>query len=313
MPSQAHRHLGGRIVHVGGQPPALPPLPCGYRRTHSLLRTPAAVPSLLPAYAAGVTRVSDAAGSTIVVAVGDEILSGYTLDTNSNRLARALFAAGHPVRRIEVVGDDREAIAAAIRRATAEPGVRHIVVSGGIGPTPDDVTFEAVAYALERPLELHAGAFAHIQTLVQRMHDAGWVASSEVGPANRRSAMLPTGAELIPNRRGMAPAIRLVLGDRDLFVLPGIPREFSTIVEEELIPRHIGFAAAQTVLEVRYTSVPEAEMATPMRQLAAEFPDVLVGSYPQTQRRELVMRLRGMDPQRVAAAADRLRQLRSDD
>jgi molybdenum cofactor synthesis domain-containing protein len=256
---------------------------------------------------------ADRTAATVIIAVGDEILSGHTLDTNSNLLARAVFNAGHPARRIEVVGDDRDAIAAAVRRAAREDGVRHIVVSGGIGPTPDDVTFDAVAAALDRPVVLHALAFEHIQRLIARMHDAGWFESSEVSPANRRSAMLPDGAELITNRRGMAPAIRIALGDRNLYVLPGIPREFATIVEEELIPLHFGQGAAQTVFEVRYSSVPEADMAVPMRQLAEEFPDVAVGSYPQTQRRELVMRLRGLDPQRVAAAAERLRQLRSDE
>ena len=278
--------------------------------------TPAFPPQTRPftrPYASVVPSEADGSASTVIIAVGEEILSGHTLDTNSNLLARAVFGAGYAARRIEVVGDDRDAIAATVQRAIAERGVRHIVVSGGIGPTPDDITFDAVAHALGRPLTLHAAAFHHIQSLVRRMHDAGWIESDEVSPANRRSAMLPEGAELITNRRGMTPAIRIVLADRVLYVLPGIPREFATIVEEELIPHHFVDGAAQTVLEVRYTSVPEAEMAVPMRQLAEEFPDVTVGSYPQTQRRELVMRLRGLDPKRVAAAADRLRRLRSDE
>ena len=257
--------------------------------------------------------VSGAIGSTVIIAVGDEILSGHTLDTNSNLLARAAFAAGHPVRRIEAVADDPAAIADAVQRAAAEPGVRHIVVSGGIGPTPDDLTFSAVASALGRPLELNPQAFATIEALVRRMHEAGWVASPVVSEANRRSAIVPAGAEVIANRRGMAPAVRLDLGDRDLFVLPGIPREFSTIVEEELIPRHFSDGVTQTVTEVRYHSVPEAEMDGPMRRLAGEFPDVSVGSYPQTERRELVIRLRGVDPQRVEQAAARLRELRRDE
>lgn len=257
--------------------------------------------------------VSGASGSTVIIAVGDEILSGHTLDTNSNLLARAVFAAGHPVRRIEAVADDPAAIAGAVLRAAAEPGVRHIVISGGIGPTPDDLTFSAVASALGRPLELNPQAYAHIEALVRRMHEAGWVESSEVSEANRRSAMVPAGAEVLTNRRGMAPAVRLDLGDRSLFVLPGIPREFSAIVEEELIPRYFDGGVAPVVAEVRYSSVPEAEMDGPMRTLAREFPDVTVGSYPQTERRELVIRLRGIDRQRVDAAAARLRQLRSDE
>lgn len=264
-------------------------------------------------YAAIVARPTDNAGTTVIIAVGDEILAGYTLDTNSNLLARAVYAAGFPTRRIEVVGDDRDAIVNVLHKALDEPGVQRIVVSGGIGPTPDDLTLEAVAAALDRPLELHPEAFAHIESLVRRMHDAGWVDSAEVSPANRRSAMLPLGANLITNRRGMAPAMHIALDDRHVYVLPGIPREFSTIVEEELIPHHFGQGAAIAVREVRYSAVPEAEMAGPMRELAAEFPDVSIGSYPQTQRRELVMRLRGLNPDRVAAAAERLRQLRKDE
>ena len=113
--------------------------------------------------------MSERGGPTVLIAVGDELLSGHTLDTNSNLLAKALFAAGHPVRRIEVVGDDPDAIIAAVRRAQTEAGVSRIVVSGGIGPTPDDRTFGAVARALDRPLELNPVAFAHIETLVRRM------------------------------------------------------------------------------------------------------------------------------------------------
>lgn len=249
----------------------------------------------------------------VIIAVGDELLSGHTLDSNSHLLVGRLFEAGWPVRRIEVVADDNADIAAAIRRALGEEGVSRIVVSGGIGPTPDDHTFEAVAEALSRPLEVNPDALAQIAAIVGRMHAAGWVSSPEVSEANRRSATMPEGAELIANRRGMAPAIALATGDdRWLFVLPGIPREFATIVEEELVPRYFSGGAQPLVLEVSYTSVPEAEMYEPMLTLAGEFPDVQLGSYPQTERRELIIRLRGQDAQRLDAAARRLRELRSD-
>jgi len=253
------------------------------------------------------------APSTVLIAVGDEILSGHTLDTNSQLLARRAFAAGRPVRRIEVVGDQNPAIAAAIQRALVDPNVDRIAVCGGIGPTPDDHTFEAVAEALERPLEINAAALAHISAIVERMHRAGWVDTAEVSEANLRSATVPAGSTVIPNRRGMAPALAISVGDdRWLFVLPGIPREFMTIVDEELVPRFFTGGSEPVVVEVHYHHVPEAEMYGPMRVLEAEFPDVRVGSYPQTERRELIIRLRGDDIDRVEAAAARLRVLRSD-
>jgi len=258
--------------------------------------------------------VPNATGLTAIVMVGDEILSGHTQDTNSSLLARAAFTAGRPVGHIEVVSDQPEAIVDAIRRAIDDPTISRIAVCGGIGPTPDDRTFQAVADALGRPLELNPIAYANIEALAQRMYAAGWIDKPEVSEANRRCAMVPVGATVLPNRRGMAPPLAIDIGeDRWLFVLPGIPREFVTIVEEELIPGYFGGGTAPVVREVHYRSVPESEMSQPMQVLEAEFPDVTVGSYPHVEQRELVIRLRGPEAERVDAAVARLRSLRSDD
>ena len=257
--------------------------------------------------------VPNATGLTAIVMVGDEILSGHTQDTNSSMLARLAFAAGRPVAHIEVVADDPPAIVAAIRRAIDTPEISRIAVCGGIGPTPDDRTFHAVADALGRPLELNPVAFANIEALAKRMHAAGWIDKPEVSEANRRCAIVPAGATVLTNRRGMAPPLAIDLSDdRWLFVLPGIPREFTTIVEEELIPRYFAGATAPVVREVHYRSVPESEMYEPMLTLEREFPDVTVGSYPHVEQRELVIRIKGNETARVDAAVARLRSLRSD-
>jgi nicotinamide-nucleotide amidase len=248
--------------------------------------------------------------ATIIIAVGDEVLSGHTQDTNSSFLAGRVFASGFPVRRIEVVADRREDIVDAIRRAMDDPGVTRIAVCGGIGPTPDDRTFEAVGVALRRDLEENATALASITATVSRMHAAGWIAENVVSEGNRRCAMVPTGGIVLANRRGMAPPMAYELAtDRWLFILPGVPREFTTIVEEELIPRFFGGGTASLVVEVRYRGVPEAELYTPMRRLGEEAPDVAVGSYPQTEARQVIIRLRGLDGERVRAAARRMLEL----
>ncbi len=255
----------------------------------------------------------NATGLTAIVTVGDEILSGHTQDTNSSLLARLAFAAGRPVARIEVVADQPAAIVAAIRRAMDDPDISRIAVCGGIGPTPDDRTFQAVADALGRQLELNPIAYANIEALAKRMHAAGWIDKPEVSEANRRCAMVPSGATVLTNRRGMAPPLAIDIGDdRWLFVLPGIPREFTTIVEEELMPLYFTGGNAPIVREVHYRSVPESEMYQPMLVLEREFPDITVGSYPHVEQRELVIRLRGHDAARVDAATARLRSLRSD-
>lgn len=248
-----------------------------------------------------------ASRETVIIAVGDEVLSGHTQDTNSRFLARHAFAAGFPVRRIEVVGDRLDDIVAAIDRALAEPAVVRIAVCGGIGPTPDDRTFEAVARALRVPLAEDVAAMAHISGIVARMHAAGWIDSDVVSDGNRRCAMVPVGGNVLYNRRGMAPPMAYQLAeDRWLFILPGVPREFTAIVEEELIPRFFVGGDVATVTELCYRHVPESELYAPMQRLAEEFDDVSAGSYPQTETREVIIRLRGMDSTRVAAAAARL-------
>jgi nicotinamide-nucleotide amidase len=257
--------------------------------------------------------VPSATGQTAIVTVGDEILSGHTQDTNSSFLARLAFAAGRPVAHIEVVADEPNAIIAAIRRAVDDPGIARIAVCGGIGPTPDDRTFQAVGDALGLPLELNPVAYGNIEAMARRMHAAGWIDEPVVSEANRRCAVVPVGATVLTNRRGMAPPLAISIGDdRYLFVLPGIPREFVTIVEEELIPGYFGGGVAPIVREVYYRSVPESEMSEPMLTLQAEFPDVTVGSYPQVEQRRLVIRLRGRDTARVDAAVARLRSMRRD-
>jgi molybdopterin-biosynthesis enzyme MoeA-like protein len=124
-------------------------------------------------------------------------------------------------------------------------------------------------------------------------------------------AQVAEGAVVIANRRGMAPPVGFDLGgDRWLFVLPGVPREFSAVLEEELIPHYCAGGSAPVVRELRYPQAIEAEFAATMIELGATFPDVVVGSYPQSQTRELLIRLRGDDSARVAAAEQRMRELR---
>ncbi len=250
--------------------------------------------------------------ATAVIVVGDEILAGHTLDTNSNHLAQAARQAGRPVVRIEVVGDAIPAISAAVAAAAADPTLSRIVVCGGIGPTPDDMTLEGVAAGLARDLEENGDALAAITARVLMLHEAGRLPTPEVSPANRRMAMAPAGAQALANPQGMAPPLALTLDgdDRLLFVLPGVPREFTAIVDEVLIPRFFGGGAPETEAEVIYSGVPEAEMAAPMIALGSEYPDLHIGSYPQAGRREVVIRIGGADAARVETAAARLRQLR---
>ncbi|HYA01438.1 MAG TPA: molybdopterin-binding protein [Candidatus Binatia bacterium] len=255
---------------------------------------------------------------SLLLVVGDELLGGFTVDRNGPLALRLLHEAGYPARRLEIVSDSVDDIAAAVRRGIDDPSIARIIVCGGIGPTPDDRTHEAVARALGRDLVEHPEALRHVRELVARMHAAGWVASPEPSPANRRMARMAAGGQVLTNRRGMAPPLAVRLdgdgAERWLFVLPGVPREFEAILEEELIPEFFTGSRPLTVIEQQHPGAVEADFAEPLRQLEIEFPDVAAGSYPQQQRPEplLVIRLRGEDPDQVAAAAARLTALREE-
>jgi nicotinamide-nucleotide amidase len=271
---------------------------------------------------------------SLLVIVGDELLGGFTRDLNGALATRRLFEVGYPVGRIEIVGDSIDDIAAAVTRAIGDPGVARIVVCGGIGPTPDDRTHEGVARALGRELVENPRALSHIRALLERMHAAGWVASPEPSPANRRMAVMAAGALALDNPRGMAPPLALRLpgsadpagagtvskkplastaaapAERWLFVLPGVPREFAAILEEVLIPTYFTGSRALSVVEQRHRGAIEADFAGPLTRLGADYPDVTAGSYPeQGAEPVLVIRLRGEDPERVAAAAATLERL----
>lgn len=257
---------------------------------------------------------------TVIITVGDEILGGFTLDSNSHWLARRVHDAGWPAVRIEVVADSPEDIVAAIRRASAEPRAARVVVCGGLGPTPDDRTREAVAEALDRPLEAHPDALDHVRGILARMHQAGFIESPEIGEGNRRMTLAPRGAAALFNRRGMAPGLAFPLlpaaadadadADRWLIVLPGVPRELQTLVEDEVLPRYFQGGATTHVAELHYRFAIEAEFYEPMQTLEREFPGIAVGSYPNTETRELVIRIHAAQAETADAAVARMSQLR---
>lgn len=249
---------------------------------------------------------------TGLITVGDELLGGFTQDTNSGLLARRALELGRPLVRIEIVADDVTEVAAAVRRAVADPRCSRIVVGGGVGPTPDDVTLEGVGLGLDREMTEDPVALELIGARIRMLHAAGRRADAEISAANRRMAWLPTGAVVHGNPGGMAPLLAYPVepGGRWLLVLPGVPREFEALLDEVALPTYFTGGDRITVTEVHFSGIPESEFADPMRTLGREFPDVGVGSYPQTQRRELIIRLRGSDAARVAAAAARLEQLR---
>lgn len=165
--------------------------------------------------------------SVEIVAVGDELLSGATIDSNSARIARRLEPLGLRVVRKTVVGDTRAAISEAVGSALRR--TRAVITTGGLGPTPDDVTKEAVAAAFGRELEFR-------DDLWQRLRDR-WAPLGRIPETNRRQAEAPVGAEIFPNSRGTAPGLAVEDSAKGLCILlPGPPNEVAALLASHVVP-----------------------------------------------------------------------------
>ena len=239
-------------------------------------------------------------GSSSIVAIGDELVGGFTLDTNSSWLAERLRILGYPVKRISAIRDRPKEIVEQVQRELDDPEVTHVFCSGGLGPTPDDRTFASLALVLGRELIVWDETRQRIERRVRRMHEAGLLDSPEVTEGNLRMARIPADpAHVFRNRRGMAPGVLYEASGKRLFVLPGVPLELKGIFTEEIEPEFLSEGSAATVREVRFTFAVEARFYPLMRELEESFPDVSVGSYPNFETKELVIRCLGTDPKRV--------------
>ena len=235
-----------------------------------------------------------------ILAIGDELVGGFTLDTNSHWLTERLRLLGHPVKRITVIRDRQPEIVEQVRRELADGEVQNVFCCGGLGPTPDDRTFAALADALGRGLVIWEETRARIERRVQRMHEAGILDSPEVTEANLRMARIPAEpAHVFKNRRGMAPGVVYEQDGHRLFVLPGVPLELKGIFTEELEPEYLSGSSAATVRELRFTFAVEARFYPMMREIEENYRDVSIGSYPNFETKELVIRVLGADPKKV--------------
>jgi nicotinamide-nucleotide amidase len=240
-----------------------------------------------------------------VVAVGDELLGGFTLDTNSHWMTERLRLLGYPAKRVTQVRDRPGEIIEQLQRELDDADVTDVFVSGGLGPTPDDRTFAALAQALGKELVVWEETRARIERRVQRMHSMGLLESPEVTEGNLRMARIPAGpAHVFRNRRGMAPGAIYEANGKRVFVLPGVPMELKGIFTEEIEPEFLTAGSAATVRELRFTFAVEARFYPLMRELEATHPDVSVGSYPNFETKELVIRVLGSDPKRVDEALE---------
>lgn len=198
-----------------------------------------------------------------MLVIGDEILSGRTRDSNMHHLAGRLTEHGLALREVRVVADDHAAIVAGIR---ALRGHDHVFTSGGIGPTHDDITADAVADAFGVPITHRADAMALLGA-----HYAA--RGMEFNEARRRMARIPDGALLIDNPVSVAPGFTL----GNVHVMAGVPKIFEAMLEGVLSTITRGQPLLSRTLRLDRG---EGEIATAFAAFNADWPDLQMGSYP---------------------------------
>jgi molybdenum cofactor synthesis domain-containing protein len=227
-----------------------------------------------------------------VLVIGDEILSGRTRDANSHYIAHYLLEIGIETREIRVVPDVEEDIVAALNALRAR--YDYVFTTGGIGPTHDDITADAVAKALGVGISEDPRAIA---LLLER------VRPEDLNAARRRMARIPDGAALIANPLSKAPGFWI----GNVIVMAGVPAVMQAMLDDAAPKLVHGVKILSEVIDV--SGFPEGAYAAQLAAIAEAFPQVSIGSYPSLRdgkfHNQII--LRGRDAGVLAAAAERTR------
>lgn len=233
-----------------------------------------------------------------VLTIGTELTRGELVDSNATWLAAQLTALGFEVIEIDTVDDDRGRIVEALQRLAAR--ARVVIVTGGLGPTTDDLTAECAAIVAGVDLVPDE---ASLEAMRRRFAAVG----RPLTPSNAKQAHLPRGAEVLGNPVGTAPAFGVVLGQARCYFMPGVPAEMRHIFEDLVTPRIGPLAEADSYqIILRTYGLPESVVGDRLAGLEAQHPGLTIGyraSFPEVEVKVLV---RAQDRGTARAAAEQV-------
>jgi molybdenum cofactor synthesis domain-containing protein len=239
--------------------------------------------------------MSDQAPSAAVLLIGDEILSGRTKDKNLGYIADFLTALGIDLLEARVVGDNEAAIVAAVNDLRSR--YSYVFTTGGIGPTHDDITADAVAKAFGVPIDHDPQAVALLQAFFSEI-------GREPNEARMRMARLPQGARMIPNPVSKAPGFQI----GNVHVMAGVPAIMQAMLQELAPGLARGVPMRSAAVTIR---AGEGDIAAGLRSIQKAHPTVVIGSYPFEADDGFAAQivLRSRDDQALAAALEEVRKL----
>ena len=237
-----------------------------------------------------------------IITIGNELISGKTQDTNTRYIADRFTASGLSMTRITCVGDDPERVSTALLNALST--ARFVIITGGLGPTDDDITNEIVADVLNRPLCLN-------RTMIHKMRHHAEAMGITMNPSIEKMAWIPEGARVL-NPEGPECGCCIEEHDVPLYFLPGIPGQMrhllDTFVLPELLDRFHGApAAAQRVLKMFGNH--ESDISEAYKKIQDKMGKVSIGFYPHFPENHLTLNLTGKDRSGVERELDRVETL----
>jgi nicotinamide-nucleotide amidase len=225
-----------------------------------------------------------------ILATGDEIRTGAAIDSNSAHIAQVLGQAGLEAIRHTCVGDDMDMIVSVLK----EIGIRAdvAVVTGGLGPTSDDITAEATAKAKGVELVLNRSALGVVENFFKTRKRA-------MSPSNKKQAMLPIGAESLNNPVGSAPGFLLKIDRCSFFFVPGVPFEMKRMLSDEVMPRieklRGGTGELSLVKTLSTFGLTESVIGELLDGLSTEFPEITPGFRSKFPEIQVKLYIRGKD------------------
>jgi len=234
-----------------------------------------------------------------IITIGDELISGRTLDLNAKYAADRLTAAGFRITRITSVGDDHIMVSKTLARALKSS--RFVIITGGLGPTDDDMTNEIVAAALNRSLCLDP----QMLEMIKRYVDA---AGLEMTPSIEKMAWLPEGSRIL-NPQGPACGCCIEEQDVQLYFLPGVPDQMRQLLDKYVLPEILKLyenvpASGQRILKLY--GINEPDITEIIKEIHGNIGEVKLGFYPNFPENHITLSLSGKDKPSVLEELDRV-------
>ncbi len=227
---------------------------------------------------------------TVIIAIGNELLNGKIHDYNSYWITKRLTNLGFEVKRIFIIPDEIEAILETLEWCQKN-GVKLVITTGGLGPTPGDLTLDAIAKFIGKKLVLSEEAVKYVKKRYEELYRLGYVTSPELNENRLKMAKVPEGSRLIYNDVGVAPGVITQKDDMTILSMPGVPSEMMYILEKALplLPK-----PAKRKIYITETKVhlgDESLLADIFKEIMSLYPKLRIKSYPEGFGENVAMRI----------------------